>query len=273
MKSKSANCPICKSISNLPVSNDLYKCRRCSLIFNINCKSLSYDRDYFISEYQGQYGKTYLEDFDNIYRLSGMRIENILKLLKTKNNERSALDLGSAAGFFLKAAQDKGIKKLKGIEISNFASDYCRKTFSIDVIESPFEKADIKENFDIITSWFFIEHLMDPLSAMKRIYQMLNDGGIFALGVPSCFGPMFYFDRDEWIRTHPKDHRIDLSPEGAKKILKEIGFKKVKVIKCGYHPERILSRENILFKPFELFYRLYSSISGFSDTIEIYAVK
>ena len=102
---------------------------------------------------------------------------------------------------------------------------------------------------------------------------MLNDGGVFALAVPSCFGPMFYFDRNEWVRTHPKDHRIDLSPEGAKKILKDIGFKKVKVIKCGYHPERVLRRESLFFMPFELIYRLYSSLTGFSDTIEIYAVK
>ncbi|HPS86631.1 MAG TPA: class I SAM-dependent methyltransferase [Spirochaetota bacterium] len=273
MNSESSNCPICRISSDLHVSNNLYKCRRCSLIFNADCKSLSYDRDYFISEYQGQYGKTYLEDFDNIYRLSGMRLEKILKLLETGKSDLSVLDIGSAAGFFLKAAKDKGIKKLKGIEISNFASDYCRKTFSIEVIESSFESAELNEKFDIITSWFFIEHLIDPLNAMKRIYQMLNDGGVFALAVPSCFGPMFYFDKDEWIKTHPKDHRIDLSPKGSKKILKDIGFKKVKIIKCGYHPERVVNRKNFFFKPFEFFYRLYSSITGFSDTIEIYAMK
>jgi SAM-dependent methyltransferase len=273
MKSETINCPICSRTSHKQISFDLYRCRKCSLIFNVNCKSLSYDRDYFISEYQGQYGKTYLEDFDNIYRLSGFRLEKILNFFKAGRYNLSVLDIGSAAGFFLKAAKDKGIKRLKGIEISNFASDYCRKNFNIDVIESPFERAEINERFDIITSWFFIEHLSDPLSAMKRIYEMLNDGGVFALAVPSFFGPMFYFDRDEWIRTHPKDHRIDMSPKGAKRILNDIGFKKVKVSRCGYHPERIVSRENFLFKPFELLYRLYSYITGFSDTIEIYAVK
>jgi len=273
MNSKSAGCPFCGRSSEKKISIDFYRCRRCDLIFNINCKSLSYDRDYFISDYQGQYGKTYLDDFDNIYRLSNTRLEKILKLTKLPAKDISILDIGSAAGFFLKAAKDKGIKKLKGIEISNFASDYCRNNFNIDVIESPFEHAEINEKFDIITSWFFIEHLSDPLSAMKRIYEMLNDGGIFALAAPSCYGPMFYFNIDEWIRTHPKDHRIDMSPAGAKKILKEIGFTKVKVRKCGYHPERVLSRESFLYKPFELIYRIYSSLTGFSDTIEIYAVK
>ncbi len=273
MKSEIAGCPFCGRSSETEISIDLHKCRRCDLIFNINCKSLSYDRDYFISDYQGQYGKTYLDDFENIYRLSFTRLQKILKLIKSSKYETSVLDIGSAAGFFLKAAKDAGIMKLLGIEISNFASDYCRNNFKIEVIESPFEKAEIKEKFDIITSWFFIEHLMDPLSAMKRIYSMLNDGGVFALAVPSCFGPMFFLSRNEWIKTHPADHRFDLSPKGAKRILKDIGFKNVIVAKCGYHPERVVSRENLFYKPFELIYRLYSVLTGFSDTIEIYAVK
>jgi SAM-dependent methyltransferase len=273
MSINSLNCPICGKSSDEHISIDLHKCIDCSLIFNVNCKSLSYDRDYFISEYQGQYGKTYIEDFDNIYRMSGNRLDKILCMLKSGSSEKSVLDIGCAAGFFLKAAKNKGITKLKGIEISDFASDYCRKTFSIDVIKSSFEKAEINEKFDIITSWFFIEHLTDPLTAIERIYTMLNDGGVFAMAVPSYFGPMFYLNREEWIKTHPKDHRIDLSPEGAEKILKDRGFRKVKIVKCGYHPERVVSRKNILYKPFEIIYRVYTSITGFSDTIEIYAVK
>jgi len=273
MNHESVKCPVCRKSFDKQISIDLYKCSKCGLIFNTNCKSLSYDRDYFISDYQEQYGKTYLDDFDNIYKLSVIRLNNILKLPKFQKDNMSVLDIGSAAGFFLKAAKDMGIKKLKGIEISEFASDYCKKNFSIDVIESPFENAEINEKFDIITSWFFIEHLIEPLKAMERVYLMLNDGGIFALAVPSCFGPMFFFTRDEWIKTHPTDHRIDLSPKAAKKILKNIGFKKVRIRKCGYHPERVVSKKNFLFKPFELCYRLFSSLTGFSDTIEIYAVK
>lgn len=273
MKSETKNCPVCGKPSDKAISPELFQCGSCSLIFNANHKSLSYDRDYFISDYQGQYGKTYIEDFENIYRLSSIRYRKILKLLKGSAASLSVLDIGSAAGFFLKAASDGGARKVKGIEVSGFAADYCRKNFSIDVMESPFESANIEEKFDVITSWFFIEHLYEPLEAMKRIYQMLNEGGVFAMAVPSCFGPMFYFTRDEWIRSHPGDHRIDLSPGSAKRILKSIGYKKVKVVKCGYHPERVLSRDNFLFRPFDLFYRAYSKLTGFSDTIEIYAVK
>ena len=269
------SCPVCKIDSNIKISADLYKCSLCNLIFNINFKSLSYNRDYFTAEYENQYGKTYIDDFENIYELSKIRLKRIISLLKNKDN-LSVLDIGSAAGFFLKAAKDSkdyGIKKLKGIEISQFASEYCKTNFLIDVTVSSFEEIETDEKFDIITSWFFIEHLMNPLDELKKIYNMLNRGGVYAMSVPSFFGPMFYFSKDQWIESHPKDHRIDLSPHSAKKILKTIGFKKIKIKICGYHPERVVSRDNIFFKPFELMYGLFSNITKFSDTIEIYAVK
>jgi len=269
------SCPICKVDSSIKISADLYKCSLCNLIFNVNFKSLSYDRDYFINEYENQYGKTYIDDFENIYGASKIRLKKIISLLKNKNDP-SLLDIGSAAGFFLKAAKDYGIEKLQGIEISRFASEYCKKNFSIDITVSSFEEfEEIKpgEKFDIITSWFFIEHLTDPLDGLKKIYNMLNAGGVFAMSVPSFFGPMFYFAKDQWITSHPKDHRIDLSPYAAKKILKTLGFKKIKIKICGYHPERVMRRDSIFFRPFELMYRWFSGIAKFSDTIEVYGVK
>lgn len=272
MSEKPHNCPFCCKTSEKKITGDLYICRTCGLVFNINCKSLSYDRDYFISEYKNQYGRTYSEDFENIYSLSVRRLKKISRYFE-KKDELSLLDIGCAAGFFLKAGMDSGIKNIKGIEISSFASDYCRRNFSIDVVESSFEDAVLNDKYDIITSWYFIEHLADPLNAIKKIYGMLNDGGVFALAIPSCFGPMFIFNKNEWIRTRPADHRIDLSPKAAKIILKNTGFRTVKVLRSGYHPERVLGRKNILFRTFNLCYEIFTRVTAFSDTIEIYATK
>jgi 2-polyprenyl-3-methyl-5-hydroxy-6-metoxy-1,4-benzoquinol methylase len=272
MKPESQMCPFCGKNEEKKISSTLRFCKKCKIIFNTNHKSLSYDRDYFIKEYKEQYGKTYIEDYGNIYNLSLLRLERISQFIDL-SYRLSLLDIGSATGFFLKAAKDKGVETLLGIEISSFAANYCRDNFNINVIEASFEDLDLHKRFDIITSWFFIEHCADPLNVLKRIYSMLNQGGVFAFSVPSFFGPMFYFDRVKWIVTHPSDHRIDLSPRSAKRILKSIGFRKVEVIKSGYHPERVLSKSSIFYNPFELFYKKFTDKTAFSDTIEIYAVK
>lgn len=265
-------CPLCGAQSRNTISAFLCRCAGCGIIFNVNFKSLSYDRDYFISEYKEQYGKTYIEDFNNIYAMANARLGRILQSFHGINN-LSLLDLGSAAGFFLKAAKDRGINNLLGIEISRFAADYCRENFGIDVIQAPFNEVNADLKFSIISSWFFLEHMAEPAAAIKKVYSMLEPGGVFACGIPSFFGPSFHFRRSGWIETHPQDHRIDLSPSSAKRILKQAGFSRVKVYRAGYHPERVLKKSSLLYPVFEPLYNIFTRVTAYSDTIEIYAVK
>ena len=136
MKPESERCPLCGKERKREISGSLNFCKNCRAVYNTDCRSLSYDRDYFINEYREQYGKTYLEDYGNIYHLSMTRLDTILELLAV-DGWLSLLDIGCAAGFFLKAAKDRGITTLLGIEISSYAAGYCRSTFGIDVIESP----------------------------------------------------------------------------------------------------------------------------------------
>ena len=271
MKSGNA-CPFCGRTGKTAISASLLRCSVCGIVFNADHKSLSYDRDYFIAEYKEQYGKTYIEDYDNIYGMAQTRLDRILRQF-AKVPGISLLDLGCAAGFFLKAAKDRGINDLLGIEVSDFAAAYCRDTFSIDVIQTPFSDAELQRKFTVITSWFFLEHTAEPRNALKRIFSLLEEGGVFACGIPSYFGPVFSFDREGWVKTHPADHRIDLSPSSAKRILKRAGFRKVRVYRSGYHPERVVKKGTWLYPLFEPFYNVFSRITAYSDTIEIYAVK
>ncbi len=272
MNNFSESCPICKGQEFKNISKNLLHCKKCKTILNTSWEPLSYSKDYFIEEYATQYGKTYIEDFDNIYALSSSRLDKIFKHISFRP-ELSILDIGSAAGFFLKAAQDRGIKNLTGIEISDFASSWCRDNFNIEVLTVQFDKAHLDKKYNIITAWFFLEHTPDPLACLKKIYLHMEDNGILALAIPSWFGPLFYFQKKRWIETRPKDHRIDISPGSVKKMLNYAGFETLSVYKCGYHPERVIKKESFFYNLFEPFYRAFTNITSFSDTIEVYARK
>jgi 2-polyprenyl-3-methyl-5-hydroxy-6-metoxy-1,4-benzoquinol methylase len=268
-------CPLCVSESGKEIYDNhisLFKCRSCGIIFNSKHRRLEYDDSYFTSQYKEQYGKTYLEDFDNIYSASIRRIIKILKFLK-KTNQISLLDIGSAMGFFLKAAIDSGIKDVLGIEISEYAAKYCAEKLQLNIINSSFDDVNIPEKFDIVTAWYFLEHSSDPLSAINKIYNSLNQGGIFAFSAPSFFGPQYLFDRTSWFKMHPVDHRINFSPKSAGKFLKNTGFRKIYFFPGGIHPERIISQNAIFFGLFKTIYSRISRILSFSDTIEVIAVK
>ena len=272
MNSLEGPCPVCSGQGYKQISGKILKCQSCGAIYNTAWAPLTYSEEEFIEEYAAQYGKTYVEDFKNIYALSQRRLDIIFRHIP-HSPELSILDIGSAAGFFLKAAMDRGIKDLEGIEISAYASSYCMDKFGIKVLKTPFDEAGINRKFNIITAWFFLEHCKDPAASLEKISGIIEDGGILAMALPSWFGPLFYFHRDEWIRSHPPDHRIDLSPGSVKKMLQKAGFKTVKIKKCGYHPDRVIKKEALLMPLFEPLYRKFTDLTPFSDTIEVYAIK
>jgi SAM-dependent methyltransferase len=272
------NCPLCGSLDSRPASHTgspLRICASCGVVFNTAHHPLAYDKRYFVDDYQAQYGKTYAEDAPAIRALAARRLEIIFRCMESKRSRSSLrlLDIGSALGFFLKEAMDRGIGHAEGVEISPFAAAYCRETFNIPVQEIPFEKAALDGPFDIITAWYFLEHCADPARAFEKMTSLLSPGGMVALATPSVFGPLFVFDRAEWSASHPADHRVDFSPSTIRVFLRNRGFTRIKIIPSGIHPERILSSHSVIFKPFAGIYTLLSNLSAFSDTLEAYALK
>jgi len=274
MAEKAPSCPVCDN-PLWKTGGNLFLCNSCEIAFNASYRKISYSDSYFIDDYRNQYGKTYFEDFNNIYSLSKKRLDKIISLMPSVKapGKLKLMDIGSAAGFFLKCALDSGIKNLTGVEISDFASDYCKREFGINVLNGSFDDQVTGMNFDIVTAWLFIEHCEDPMAVLLKIYDALNDGGVFAFSTVSIHGPLFRRHHDEWIQTHPVDHRIDFSPRGARIALKKAGFKKVYVYPSGFHPERVVDKKSTFFDSFSRLYRIYSRLAVYSDTIEVFAVK
>ena len=275
---KAESCPVCSGGMSLPAADNgtFRRCRTCGAVYNTSHHSLEYSDSYFIEDYRAQYGRTYEEDFPDIYRAASLRVSRMLKLWHAYNRGKtpvSVLDIGCALGFFLKAAQDAGFTDLSGIEISAYASARCAEKFGYAVLRLPFEDADMPGPYDAVTAWYFLEHLHDTGAAFGRIYHSLKPGGVAAFSLPSVFGPMFCFNRGQWAQTHPVDHRVDFSPSSIRRALKLAGFRRVKVYPSGIHPERVMRKDHVLFPVFAALYRTFSMHTGFSDTIEVYAVK
>jgi 2-polyprenyl-3-methyl-5-hydroxy-6-metoxy-1,4-benzoquinol methylase len=269
----SEQCPLCsgKRYSLLYRGHiSLFQCKSCSAVFNASHRPLEYDATYFNEEYRSQYGESYLEDFQHIYALSKQRLERIKTITQQTS---SMLDIGSAYGFFLKAAQDDGFKDLSGIEISREGARYCESTFGIPVHNTNFENIEFSATYSIITAWYFIEHVSDPKGAIVKIANALQPGGVFACSVPSTFGPQFMFHRKEWYQTHPVDHRVNFSPKIIRSLLRTLGFSKIITYPGGIHPNRFLPKTIMNCSPARSLYTRASFMLSFSDTLEVYARK
>ncbi|MFN3411636.1 MAG: class I SAM-dependent methyltransferase [Exilispira sp.] len=313
-------CPVCDSKNaKIVYSSEKYHlllCKNCKTIIkeNVDQQFLNFDtkEKYYFDEYKNTYGKTYLEDRENIKKLNKLRIFNILSNLEDRENIKKlnkfrifnilsnpkkrqkknkemvfnfylikAIDFGGALGFFLddlKEELEKINKKLEGyiIETNSYAIDFCKnKGYKTFIKISDIDK-ELENSFDLISFWFCIEHIKEFNQIFINVKKLLKKGGLICLSFPSQFGPMFYFkkNRINYFKTRPEDHYYDFNPRSFSKLLKKQGFKIIKIRIPNFHYERFSK----IFPFFSKIIgeKLYNFICGliyFGDICEIYAIK
>lgn len=273
----SIECPICKSykikLKYRNVESNLYKCSKCKTLFRKYFLSpfIDYSSKYFEEDYKSQYGKTYGEDFENLSALARRRIEKIKKF----KPRGKILDLGSAMGFFLKEARNDGYE-VTGVEVSKYASDYCRNNLDIKVANISLMDFDYKENeYDIVTAWYVIEHIYDFEKLIDKIYLSLKKDGIFALAMPNGYGISGRLNKDYYSMV-PSDHSFEANPKSIDFLLGSYGFKKCILENQSIYFERFLNATKIKLDPNVRFGRLYNKIAkkfNLGDTFECYYIK
>jgi len=87
------------------------------------------------------------------------------------------LDIGCAAGFFLKAMKKRGYE-VSGMDISECATRYARESLGVGITTGDITSASLPaDSFDIITMWDVLEHLRDPMVAIRQAHRSLKDTG------------------------------------------------------------------------------------------------
>ena len=204
------------------------------------------------------------------------RLDVIDELVVTKRKDKPLLELGCAMGFFLECAKERGYT-CEGIEISKYASSYCKYTSLLDVKRGDFLKLDYtKPVYEVIAMWYFIEHIKDFKDIFYKAHKVLRDGGIIALSTPNCFGISGKSDISVYASTIPSDHYNEFSTQSMTAILDACGFKVERIVSSGIHYKRWLKEsKNPLLKNSlaEGIYKKVAKRKHLGDTFEIYARK
>ncbi|MCX7820765.1 MAG: class I SAM-dependent methyltransferase [Brevinematales bacterium] len=259
------NCPVCNSLNYKKLttikSGELYFCINCKSNFlYANISESFYKESYFDETYEAAYGKSYLDDEQNIRNYSRRRLKIIKKFIHKE--KAKLLDIGSALGFFCDEAKNLGFIA-KGLEISEYARTYAKNRFGIECYK---DLKDVQEKFDVITLWFTLEHIENPDSFIFSVSDLLNNNGILALSVPNGYGGFYRFNRKLYFQKRPIEHIFEPSIRGMKILLKKNNFKIKKIEIFGLHPDRFGIVDNNFTRNLQKFLRL-------GDTFEIYAEK
>jgi SAM-dependent methyltransferase len=94
------------------------------------------------------------------------------------------LDVGAAAGAFVKAAADRGWTAY-GIEPCKFLVDWGKRNLGLGRHLSAGIIDDVENGkFDVITLWDVIEHTTDPNKTMEEVCKRLDKRGYVVLNIP-----------------------------------------------------------------------------------------
>lgn len=100
----------------------------------------------------------------------------------------SVLDIGCGWGWFLDEYRTRGWT-VRGLEPSADMAALARDTYGLDVSTGNVESLpSLQKKFDLITLWNVLEHIPDPLAALRIIRPYLLSGGLLGLAVPNAKG-------------------------------------------------------------------------------------
>lgn len=264
-------CPICYKKD--PIEFDkkngfsIWKCIGCYLLWtpNINEKILSdfYSNSYFKSQSHIFGYSNYIED-EEILRINARYI--LSEFPKFKNYFPKILDIGCAHGFLLDEARKLGWKTY-GLEFSAEATSYAVNKLNLNVSIGSIMQADFPINsFDVVTMIGTIEHLADPVAAVRKINKILKTGGYFAITTINTKGLVRLFE------LKPPEHIFYFSAKNLSLLLERENFTVLKLSSywCHYHLNEALDRAfRLIFRPNKRIEKLLGRIPFLKTPIKV----
>ena len=137
------------------------------------------------------------------------------------------LDVGCGKGDYLAEQRRLGWQGA-GIEINPFAVQYARGHLDLDVFEGDFASWDLPSaSFDIVTMWWYLEHVADPVRVLELARHVLKPNGLLALGVPNWASLDAKIFGRAWYHLDTPRHLYMFTPTTLQALLRRAGFRTV----------------------------------------------
>jgi len=206
---------------------DYYRCGRCGL--------WNYDLDCGVD--QSQYVETYVSPEHRNHKTNRDIRESWTFLRRHAGNPGAILDIGCGNGGLLHLARNEGWR-VRGMELTEKAARDIDEDQSIDVIVGDFLEYGNPDNdhYDVVVLRHVLEHLPDPIRAMRKIDSLLKENGLALLEFPNTRSLSYVYKRlrKNWglqRGKYPPDWRPGHCNEFCRRtfqyLLRETGFELV----------------------------------------------
>jgi ubiquinone/menaquinone biosynthesis C-methylase UbiE len=181
--------------SNKTVDLHIVDCKFCGCVQLVNVplskKFTDVYRSIGISKKYREEKKKQIRQFVEYYRLQ----------------DADTIEVGCGDGQFLEVFNELGLRKIVGLESGFSNYEVCRrKGFKViyGKISQPQIREKIKNQFDLVTTFHYLEHWPDPIRFLRSLYRIIKPGGLGLIEVPNYD---FIEKNNIWLEF-TKDHRI-----------------------------------------------------------------
>lgn len=218
----------------LPGEFTVVRCRGCGLM-RTNPRPTPETIGFYYPEDYGPYVITTVSpDKDSRFRALKDRARRLLRLnvnVLPSLPVGRMLEIGCASGAFLHEMAQKGWH-VQGIEFSQTAADRSRK-LGYPVYQGQIETAPAPgEPFDLVVGWMVLEHLHNPVQALRKVHAWTRPGGWLALSVPNIGSYQFALFGDAWFPLQLPNHLFHFTRDSLARVLKAGGWKVERIL---YH--------------------------------------
>lgn len=207
-------CPLCGGSSWTDAGVPPFlRCRTCRLISNsLTQPRIAYDATYFTHESPLTGSRDFLSSWAQRYDEArfGRELHEYLP------DPGRLLDIGSATGSFLSIARARGWRVL-GVEVSDAARAIAADRGLVSV--ATMSEAAEHGPFDAITMHHVLEHLDDPVGAVRHAVSMLRPSGRLLIEVPNWQSLERRACGRGWVDLRPEQHLRQFEPATLRKLL------------------------------------------------------
>lgn len=226
------DCLICKGSMVGPFHGYWYECRNCGFMASNLTPAIGDDSYHSM-----------IDEDRRKTSLDGLRRKNFEIVLDkieefSKTKRVNLLDVGSAHGWFLKAASTRG-HNVTGIEPDQNILDPSQKE-GLNIISGFFpDDLPTDKTYEVITFFDVFEHLPDLRNISEACHRRLDEDGLLVLVLPSNRGILFKIARlldiigihyplnRLWQVGFPSPHLSYFHPIVLENFLQQQGFKEV----------------------------------------------
>lgn len=220
---------------------EVMRCAACSLVYvtpRLHGQALVdvYGEGYWKSDNPKTRGYAdYARESALYLKTYGKRMAFVDRWLPPKSR---ILDVGCAAGYFLRVAQQRG-HDVHGVELSPAIAHEAVKALGAERIhqgtldEAIAAKHHAPHSFDFVTMWDVVEHVPEPQHVLKTIRGLLKPGGRFLLETQNVASRWARLLGRRWHHYKHDEHLYHFSPDTIRRLLSDCGFR-VLTIGSGY---------------------------------------